>query len=284
MADSVADLTAELYALPPGDFTRERNARAAALKKAGRDADAVAVKQLKRPGPALWAVNQLTRAASARLAAFLQSVDKIRRAQLQDPRAAASAVQQQRSDLDALVTRAEGLLAEQGLSATQAVRRRISDTLRGAAVDADRVHDLRAGRLTEELAAPGFEVLLGAPRGGHLRVVPHTSAAVPTRKEDDTRRTQAEQKPELARRLRELAEEDRARRRREADTLAQNAAARQSDAEKARRELDDLLTKVATARERLRAAQHASSTAAAAARKARHAADRPRPRARIRPR
>ena len=63
------------------------------------------------------------------------------------------------------------LLAKHGARATPEAERRISDTLLGAAVDRDRADELRHGRLTQELAAPGFEVLAGTGRPGHLRLV-----------------------------------------------------------------------------------------------------------------
>src|SRR4029453_971061 len=44
-------------------------------------------------------------------------------------------------------------------------RERVSNTLLGAAVDWQLVHDLRHGRLAVELPAPGFEGLIGAPPG-----------------------------------------------------------------------------------------------------------------------
>ena len=45
----------DLYALPPGDFTRARDERAKALRKEGRREEADAVKALRKPTVAAWA-------------------------------------------------------------------------------------------------------------------------------------------------------------------------------------------------------------------------------------
>jgi hypothetical protein len=165
------DAITKLYAVPLDAFTRERNTLAAALAKAGQTDRARAVRQLRRPSAPLWATNQLARVDSERLEAFLDSVVQIRKTQLRDPRAATEALTRQRRELQHLVRQAGELLAKHGARATPEAERRISDMLLGAAVDRDRADELRHGRLTQELAAPGFEVLAGTGRPGHLRLV-----------------------------------------------------------------------------------------------------------------
>ena len=155
----------ELFTAPPSAFTKERNARAAALKKAGRHDAAEALRRLRRPNASLWATNQLGRLDAKRLAAFIDAVGDLRRTQLRDPRAAGEALRRQRAALDALLEAAGKHLADNGLNATPEVLRRISNTLQGAAVDRQRTDELRHGRLTEELSAPGFEVFEGAKPG-----------------------------------------------------------------------------------------------------------------------
>ncbi len=209
------------------------------------------MRQLRRPAAALWAVNRLAHVDPRGLADFVATVDRVRRAQLGDPRAAADAGRRQRAELDALVERAGALLDEQGVHATPATKRRMSDTLLGAAVDAAHARELRAGRLTEELAAPGFEVLAGAPRGRPLRLVPRPSRPDPPVRE----RVDAE--AERERRLQQSAE------------LQRQATARQAEADDLAREAQELAQKLTAARARVREARRASKTAAAAARKGR---------------
>src|SRR5207248_142648 len=172
MAEAPASVLEELYAVLLSAFTRERNARAAALKRAGDADTARAVQALRKPTATLWATNQLARAEPERLERFVDSVERVRRSQLRDGRAAAEAMRAQRAELDALVERAEELLKGAGFRASPDTTREISNTLLGAAVDPQRAKDLRRGRLTEPLGAPGFEVLAGAPAGGHLRLLP----------------------------------------------------------------------------------------------------------------
>lgn len=263
----------ELYALPPEEFTRARNARAAALKAAGRADAAEAVRQLRRPTPALWAVNRLAHLESKRVEGFLTAVDEVRRTQLRDPRASAEAVRRQRADLDALVGRAGQLLAGPGGRATPELQRRIADTLMGAAVDRGLAQALREGRLTAELSAPGFEVLVGAPAGGHLRLVPDRKAEHPT--ETKTRARRAAEKDAALRERRAQREAEahaeRERRRRDAEEAAREAETRRAAADAAQRELDELTRQASAARERLREAQRAARAAASAGRRARRA-------------
>jgi hypothetical protein len=289
----VHQVISELYALPLADFTRARNARAAALKAADRPADALAVRELRRPPVTLWAINRLAQTDAERLATFVASVDEIRRTQLRDPRAASEAVQRQRAALDALVSRATALLAEEGQRATPAAQRRMADTLLGAAVDREHVEALTAGRLTEELPAPGFEVLTGAAGGRHLRLVsnereeepaqaPRGRAAErrPAAETDERRRHAAERQAravqererragerqarvaeQAERRRREAearqakAEQEREQHRQEAEDRQRRAAEQQAVITGLQREVDELATQLAAARERLRAAR-----------------------------
>jgi len=243
----------ELYALPPQDFTRGRNARAAALKAAGRGADAQAVRQLRKPPITLWAMNQLARAEPERLAALVASVDELRRTQLRHRNAAGEALQRQRAELDALVSGAGEILARQGHRATPAMQRRISDTLLGAAVDRRRADELRAGRLTQELSAPGFEVFAGAPRGPGLRLVRGG------KREGAGRRTSEERRA-----ARQAEREQRAR---EAETQRRHAAELTEAADRAQREVRELEANIEESRRRLRDAQRAAGKASTAARR-----------------
>jgi hypothetical protein len=275
----------DLYALPPAEFTRARNTRATALKAAGRTDAADTVRQLRRPTPALWAANRLAHLESKRLEAFLTSVDEVRRTQLRDPRAAADALRRQRADLDALVGRAGELLAGHGGQPTAETQRRVADTLLGAAVDRGLAQALREGRLTTELSAPGFEVLAGAPAGGHLRLVPSNKSERATGTPERARRAAAAEKDAAIRDRREAekdaalrerraqreaaAQQERERRRRVVEEAEREAEARRAAVETAQREFDELTRQVSAARERLREAQRAARVAASAGRKAR---------------
>src|SRR5436309_3094819 len=256
-----------LYAVAPRDFTRARNSLAAELRKS-KDTDAArAVARLRRPSATLWAVNQLARHARAPLERFLDAVDRLRRAQLSDPRGAMEAMRAERAQLEALVTRAEQALAEAGYSPSAQARRRIGDTLLGAAADRHHAEALAHGRLTEELHAPGFDALTGPTR---LRVVQggaarHDDAAATARDErrraaadvrrrerdaethvrDDAREAKARERAAKAEERRREAE---ARRREAAERAAAVAALQREAAEARQRLAGDAAGLVATGR------------------------------------
>ena len=243
MATIPPKLLEEVYAVPPAEFTRARNARVAALAKSGHHDAAEALRKLRRPAAPLWAVNQLGRAEPDRLEAFVDAVARLKRTQLRDPRAVGEAVRGQRAALDALVEAAREHLTEHGLGAGPPVIRRISDTLQGAAVDSRSAEDLRHGRLATELSAPGFEVFAGA-QPTPLRVV--TGGKTAARESDAERRTE-ERRARL-----EAARQARAR---EAEERERAARERRAAAEDAAKDVEALAGKLAEAKRRLKAAR-----------------------------
>jgi hypothetical protein len=244
-----------LYAVPPKEFTRARNSLVAELRKA-RDAGAAsAIARLRRPSATLWAVNQLARHAGASLERFLDAVDRLRRTQLSDPRGAMEAMRAERAQLEALVARAEQALSEAGYSPSAEARRRIGDTLLGAAADRRHAEALAHGRLTEELQAPGFDALTA---GSRLRLVqggagrrddgaePRADRGAKTaardtkiRGRDDARAREDDTRA----RAREARERQRAAK---AEARAAQAEARRREAEARRREAAERATAVAS--------------------------------------
>ena len=241
-----------LYAVPPKEFTRARNNLTAELRKA-RDTDAAsAIARLRRPSATLWAVNQLAHHARASLERFLDAVDRLRRTQLSDPRGAIEAMRAERAQLEALVTRAEQALSEAGYSPSAEARRRIGDTLLGAAADRRHAEALIHGRLTEELQAPGFDALTGG--GTKLRLV---QGGAGRRDGGEQRRTAAESR----------------RGERETKTAERDAKMRERDAAHPRerdtkvRQRDDARAREREARDRERAAKAEARAAQAEARR-----------------
>jgi len=236
----------EVYAVPPKEFTRARNARVAALARSGHHDAAEALRRLRRPPASLWAVNQLGRTDRKRLDAFVDAVARLHRTQLRDPRGVGEAARQQRATLDALLDAAGEQLAAIGVKASPGVMSRMSNTLQGAAVDPRRADELRQGRLTEELAAPGFEVFAGA-RPVTLTVV---RGGKPSAPDGDKSRQDGERE---ARRV--AAREERSRkaaeRARKAEERARVRRDRQAAAAETAKEVEALADKLADARRRL---------------------------------
>ena len=284
------DHVAELYAVPPAEFTATRNRLVGELRGAGRAADAKALSRLRKPSPALWAVNRLASTERKDVTAFLEAVDRLRRAQLRDPGTAADALRAQRAALQALIDRSRALLERSELKPSPAVLRRIGDTLMGASVDREHATALRRGQLTTELPPPGFEAFGGAGVGAPLRLVrtrdAPVAAAAPERRadsrrpaEDDRRRRLEAQRAEreaAERREREAAAERREReaaaerREREAaERLEREAAERGRSVSQLEVESAEARARLAQIDRRLRDARRAARDAAKAAGRAR---------------
>jgi hypothetical protein len=256
-----------LYAVTPKEFTRARNSLAAELRKSKDTEAAQAVAKLRRPSATLWAVNQLARHARAPLERFLDAVDRLRRTQLSDPRGAMEAMRAERAQLEALVARAEQALAEAGYSPSADARRRIGDTLLGAAADRGHADALVHGRLTEELHAPGFDALTGATR---LRVVQGGAArgddAAAATARDERRRAAADarrRERDATTRARDDAREAKAReraakadaRRRQAEARRRETAERAAAVAALQREAAEARQRLADVQRRLKAAR-----------------------------
>lgn len=246
-----ADYIARVYAVPPAEFTATRNGLVAELRKNGHADAARDLATLRKPSAALWAVNRLGRTETKSVGALFDAVERLRQTQLRDPREAADALRAQRAALEALVRRGREVLAAAGLTASQPVLRRLSDTLMGAAVDEDHADSLRRGELTTELPAPGFEAFSGArlPARPRLRLVraPHAPAAPTAHREADAARA-AEQR----------------RRMLQAESLARQAADRAREISELEAEKGSARARMADLERKLRLVRKAARQAAAA--------------------
>ncbi len=79
--DSVADDVRQLMAVPIEEFTTQRDALVRRLRSEGHRAAAAELAGLRRPSPALWAVNQLPRRDPELLERLLVTGEALRRAQ-----------------------------------------------------------------------------------------------------------------------------------------------------------------------------------------------------------
>ena len=161
----------ELYALPLSEFTPQRNALAAELKKAGDREDAEAVRALAKPVLTAWVVNRLYRDERKMLDRLLDAGAELRTLQHQgagDAEALRDAVAARRRAMAPLAERAEALVTEAGGSPTRATLRRIENNLEAIAGYGEAGPDQSLGRMSADLDPPGFEALLAlaaaAPR------------------------------------------------------------------------------------------------------------------------
>jgi len=263
----------ELYAVPPKEFTRARNAKVAELAAAGHVDDAKAVRRLGKPSAALWATNQLARQDPERVTEFVALVQQARRAQLRDPRAAAEAMRAQRVELETLTTAAAEAMTKAGYPVSRVTRGRVADTLLGAAVDARLADELCRGCLASELSAPGFEVFADATAGAELRLVRGGRPAESRSERAAAQRAREQSKQERQARTAEAERRAAAQRAEAAERAAREARAAEQamrEAERTAREAEnavrELERQLADARRRWKSAQR---EAAAATRRAR---------------
>jgi hypothetical protein len=180
VAKGSPDLDAELdrlYASVPSEFTSARNALVKTLEAAGRKEDAARVKALKKPNAAAWGVNQLALSAPRLLAKLVGSGDRLRTGG-SDPR---EAMRKRRDVVDEARREVERAFHGAGLAANPDVLRRVSTTLEAIATYGSAPGGPMAGRLTEDVPAPGFDEvvslgLLGSgfssPRAGAAKARP----------------------------------------------------------------------------------------------------------------
>lgn len=178
----------ELYLVPPAQFVAARNQLAAALKKAGKKADAEVVKALAKPPVSVWAINQVARRNAEAMARFLEASDQLRAAQV----AAGSTAQarqgyqdslaKQRDSLQPVLAMIEQVLTEAGLAPGKPVLDRVVNDLRWGAVEDQTRALLAQGRLLDDVAPTDFSALVGhiplLDRPASARAPARTSAPV----------------------------------------------------------------------------------------------------------
>lgn len=159
-----------LYIDDPDQFTAARDDLARRLRAAGRRDDAVAVKALRRPTVAAWAVNRVARRRAADVTRLRAIGDDLGRAQADLLRGGAGGSRadahrlrelgvQRRAAASALVEAALAVLAERG-TAADAHRDDIVATFDAVAADPAAADAVAGARLARPLEAP---VGLGAP-------------------------------------------------------------------------------------------------------------------------
>jgi hypothetical protein len=145
-------IAAELYALPPADFTAARNREAGMADRS----IAAQVKALRKPTVAAWAVNLLAR--EGQLADALELSAALREAQDDLDAAELSRLGKQRRQLvAALATQAVGLAKDAGVAVSAAAREDVEKTVNAAVMDASAAAAVLTARLVSPLEAGAFE-------------------------------------------------------------------------------------------------------------------------------
>jgi hypothetical protein len=214
LAVAVSDLPDEakkLLAVAPEDFVTERQRLAKELRGAGRNDDAATVGRLRKPPPAVLAVNRAARDRPKAARAAADAAAQVVRAQFGG---APDEYAQARAELDdALDLLADVAIAHvsHGKKASDAVRRRVRDLLRSAVADETAREALTQGVLTEEVEAAGFAPFAGiSPKPARRTGKP--SATQARRQEEKRRAEMRAVREELARAEHQLRDAERAAR------------------------------------------------------------------------
>ena len=283
-----------LFQLPLAEFTAARNALASKLKKAERTDEAAQVQALTKPPVSAWAVNQLFWRHRNDFDRLIAAGDRLRTAQASQLRGKGGELQEpieaRRAALSELTQQAATLLRESGHNPSPDLMRRITVTLEALATYGSRTSASAAGRLTDDVNAPGFEALADllpdkATRTrdhGQRRVLPFVSqrerkaSREKLSPEERKRQEEAERKQQLASATAALRDAERsladARRSAErAEASLKKAAARAKETQKEQDALSARLEKATAAADQAR--QEARSIAAEAEEAAQAVAD-----------
>lgn len=273
-----AEVWDKLLATPPDEFTKARDELAKDLKQEGRAGAAAAVKAVRKPTMALWAVNALARAEPFVVRIYLDAVELLRKTQLgsagkRTPLTLRDVIEAERTAQRNVAGALPRALRAAGVEEKPGVVQAALDIVRRAARDDEARKRLAEGRLLEDPGAgmDPFAALFGG--GEPVAVAPPAAKAKAKSKPEATPPAPTPAaKPSKAdaaaarkqERLR-AAEEKRAR--------AAEAKAKQAE-EKARRAEE---RRAAKELERLRAAEakavRAAEAAEATARRLREVAD-----------
>lgn len=249
------DTDEDLWTVPPERFVAVRNALA---KKQPE------LKKLKRPSPSAWLVNVLVHTARKEVSAVFEAGDALHKAQGRvlagaDPSELQDAMRGVRDAINVAWKRARAILSEHHRKPTPDLTRRVTHTLRSAAIDKRLREVVEEGHLEADPAGDDVDALadvkVPATVKKHGRVTP---AARPDRAAG--RQRQLAEKREAAR----AAREEKARLAREArEQLKREAAAAEAEERRARGELDEAMK----ALERAKAAHKRAHAAHARAKK-----------------
>jgi hypothetical protein len=150
---------AELYSLPLGEFTAERDAFAKRLRDEGDRAEAERIRKLKKPTRAAWAVNRgvhADRAAAKRLIDAGKRLEGAQNAALGGGGSAKlkEAMAEQQDAIEEMMGAVQEGLGSERLS--PAILDRARETLRAVAGDEELAAEFAAGRITADREAVGF--------------------------------------------------------------------------------------------------------------------------------
>ena len=252
MSDAVESAADELYGLPPGEFTRARDERAKELRKAGDRGAADAVKALRKPTVAAWALNQLRRSRRKDVDRLLAAGEELRAAQEDllagGDRAAFQEAAATERELVAKLSADATELASKGGERGSGLAEKVAATLHAAALDEETAEAVRAGRLVREREAIGG--FGDAAAGAGVAPAPSAPRRKPTGKAKSPPKKATDDSARRQRLSSARTDERQARRELEAATKALRSAETRAGAAEAH--AADAVERAKTAAERLK--------------------------------
>jgi hypothetical protein len=258
--DQAAD---ELYGLPPGEFTRARDARAKEVRTDGDREAADAIKGLRKPTVAAWALNQLARRRAKDVKRLVKAGEELRAAQQEllagGDRGAFQAVAAKERELVADLSSDATAMASEAGERGSGLQEKIAETLHAAALDEEAAEELSAGRLVREREAIGGFGGAGngpAPSPRKAKAKPKGKSAEKSPSKAARGKASAEQRQRLS-----AARTDERHARRELDAAARALEHAQERADAAEAAAAEAAKRARTTKERLQEAKRAAATA-----------------------
>ena len=248
--------SSRLYGLELEEFTAARNALAAELKAEGDREGAAAVKALRKPSRAGWAVNRLVRAEPELVDALMGAGGELRQAHRQA--ASGRGAEQLRAAAEAERAAVEQLMARAPGDVSPALAQSMRETLHAASSDDEARELILEGRVVEAMRPIGLGPM---PAGGRSAAKPARSKAPAS---DAERRKAARAAAEAERRAREAHARAVKGAKAEQDALRREAAAAQRSLERAEQGLARAREALDSATERAKDARRRARTASAA--------------------
>ncbi|GAB2533860.1 hypothetical protein [Nocardia heshunensis] len=256
------EVVAELYGLSPAEFVAARTQRVGQARDAGDKALAAAIGKLRRPTVAAWALNLLSREANDDVRALLEVGDALRDAQRRLSAEQLRVLSTQRQKvINAVTHKVVELASGHGQRLTESVVRDVSASLQAALADPSVADGLRAGTLTAAATYEGFgpAALTAVPSDGHRSAGTRSATADSTAPDIPSPDPQAEVRRELEEMLAEV----------ESARAAVTSA--RSDHDRAAADLTDVNDRIEALRGELTEAEHRHRFTAATERSAREA-------------
>ncbi len=206
MAEELRTVAHRLYGLRPDRFTAARTAAEKDARAEGDKELAAAIKALRRPGVAAWAVNLLVRRRAELVDQVVELGEQLRQAQsLLQGDALRDLARQRRQLVTAVTTEVRGLATSAGQHLSEAATRQVEETLQAAMTDRDAAEAVRSGLLAQPLSSTGLaslaEVLAVPPGDGGPGPTDETTADRPSLsvvRDEDRGREEAKARVEVA--------------------------------------------------------------------------------------